>query len=196
MNEALNNETEINRLMSSLANIEISLKKFGHISDMKTRLQMANAVFRGRLNYFIATYSNLTTIQMNKISKRLHSVARWVVGGPLLGISNFKILNQCGWLPVRLQIKLAGLKILHSVVYTGEPKCLRNYIKKPTRITANIALTNYPKKSKLQKFMINKCLDDYNKLDRELKSRTPEKFKEAITKMFKKKFKTNPNVIL
>ena len=42
MNEALNNETEINRLVASLMSIEISLKKFGNISDMKTRLQMAN----------------------------------------------------------------------------------------------------------------------------------------------------------
>ena len=196
INEALNNETEINRLTASLANIEICLRRFGHISDMKTRLQMANAVFRGRLNYFIATYSNITTLQTSKLAKRLHSVARWVVGGNLMGISNHTILTKCGWLPINLQIKLAGMKILHSVVHTGEPKCLANYIKKPRRMTANIALANYPRKSKLQKFMVNRCLNDYNNLNRELKIKTPEKFNEAISNMFRKRYKANPNVVL
>ena len=67
LNDAINNETEINNLVSTLANIEVSLKRLDFISDMKIRLQMANAVFIGRLNNFLPTYSNLMTIQIGKI---------------------------------------------------------------------------------------------------------------------------------
>ena len=194
LNDALNNATEVNNLVSTLANIEISPKRLDFISDKKIRLQMANAMFMGRLNYFLPTYSNLTTIQIGKISKRLMRVARWIKGGPCLGISNHAILNECGWLPVKELIRLSGLKVLHSIIATKEPKCLYEYIKIPRRSTANIALARYPKKSKLKKFFINQRLEDYNRLPKELKSKAPEKFKEATTKMFKKLYKSNPNV--
>merc|ERR1711867_299108 len=97
----------------------------------------------------------------------------------LLGILNHAILNECGWLPVKELIRLSGLKVLHSIIATKEPKCLYEYIKIPRRYTANIALARYPKKSKLKKFFINQSLDDYNKLPKELKVKVPEKFKEA-----------------
>merc|ERR1711867_259379 len=196
LNDALNNATEVNNLVSTLAKIEISLKRLNFISDINIRRQMANAVFIGRLNYFLPTYSNLTTIQIGKISKRLMRVARWVKGGPCIGISNHKILNECGWLPVKDQIQLAGLKVLHAIIATKEPQCLYDYIKIPRRATANIALARYPKKSKLKKFFLNQSLDDYNRLPKELKAKAPEKFKEATTKMFKKIYKVNLSVRL
>ena len=98
------------------------------------------------------------------------------------------------WLVTGQGADPASLKVLHSIIATKEPKCLYEYIKIPRRATANIVLARYPKKSKLKKFFINQCLEDYNRLPKELKAKAPEKFKEATTKMFKKLYKVNPNI--
>ena len=84
--------------------------------------------------------------------------AQWVIGGILSRVRNKSILSHLKWLPIPQQIKIRGVKILHSIITTKEPKDLFEMLRIPSRKTAQIAIKNYPKKKKLTKSVISQAV--------------------------------------
>ena len=93
---------------------------------------------------------------------------RWVYGGNLLRIRNKTILTKLNWLPIVQEIKLALVKVLHSIIVIKEPKDLYEMLRIPRRKTAQIAMKKYLKKQKLMKSMIYTAVKSWKRRSFEL----------------------------
>ena len=118
--------------------------------------------------------------------------ARWVYAGNLIRIRNKTILTKLNWLPITQQIKIAGVKVLHSIIVTKEQKDLFEILRIPRRKTAQIAMKKYPKKQKWTKSMIYQAVKSYNELPDKYKMMDKEKFKTGVNTYAKAKYKKEP----
>ena len=192
MNNGLTNENEVNKLHSHLQNILRCLKTLGRCSTMKIRLQLSNAAFMGRLNYMLPTYTNLTSIQYAKIYTIMMKTARWTKGEHVQRERNSTVLKTLNWLPLKEMIKVSGIKVMHSIIQTREPKYLHAMLRIPRRKMAQIGMTKYAKKQKLSKSMMYMTLKEYNNLPEQLKLTEKEKFKPRVNTYFRRRFRMEP----
>ena len=93
------------------------LRQVANILNLKSRLQLANIIIIGILNYGL---SDIKLLQ--KLNKILVLTARYVIGSFCFKFSYNDILKCCGWISIYQMINVASVKLFRQIIMTKEPK--------------------------------------------------------------------------
>ena len=85
----LSNETEINKLVSTLHYRLNELNKISQYTDFKTRLAFVNSHVIGKLTYRLPSYMHCTAQNIDKLHKVLMKSARYVLAAIVSKNNNF-----------------------------------------------------------------------------------------------------------
>ena len=147
-----------------------------------------NANVLGKLMYMLPFFSSATVLNMNKIHKLLMFAARTVIGNYCFKKSTSYILGKCNWVTAEQLIRMSGLKLIHSILSTRQPKAICNMLKINKWSTANIALKRVPICKIGREFYINMEIKNYNRLPSDIKSSNKKQFKSKVRKFLKSEY--------
>ena len=116
----LSNDNQVSYLSQQCFNKINIIKSITNVTDQKTRLQLANAVIMGKLNYSLPLLSNISVTACNKVHKIIMTSARTFIGNYCYKSSCDKILKECDWFDVDSLVKFSSMKLIHSYLISKQ----------------------------------------------------------------------------
>ena len=120
--------------------------------------------------------------------------ARQTLGSYCFKISTHKILEQCNWIHIPHMIIVSSIKFIHKLFLYRQPYCLLNIynLRLESKNSSRLITKYYPKiKSNiaiLQRSLLYKAADIYNKIPQNILMLKNEKFNNAIKLYVLKEF--------
>ena len=114
-------------------------------------------------------------------------LAQWFKNSYCYKISCNKILNSLKWETPQQVILKKNVMMIHKMMVTGKPKQLMKLIRIPrTRIKAKMTTKYTPKNQQYLTNHVLQAIQQYNKLDDEIKELDVKKFKKKLKKIYLK----------